>query len=81
MKKYKYIAIALFSIGAVVAQDKKVVTINEVISIASTQTTAAQLADIKVKTKEFEWQVAKTSNCLILKFQGNIKDFQRQMLN
>ena len=70
MKKYKYIAIALFSIGAVVAQDKKVVTINEVISIASTQTTAAQLADIKVKTKEFEWQVAKNKQLPDFKISG-----------
>lgn len=70
MKKYKYIAIALFSIGAVVAQDKKVVTIKDVISIASTQTTAAQLADIKVKTKEFEWQVAKNKQLPDFKISG-----------
>lgn len=66
----KYIIVGLFSITGVFAQEKRTLTLNEVITIASSQTTASQLADIKVKTKEFELQVAKNRQLPDFKISG-----------
>lgn len=70
MKINKYIVLSLFSIGGLYAQEKRTLSLNEVISIASTQTTSAQLSDIKVKTKEFELQVAKNKQLPDFKISG-----------
>lgn len=70
MKINKYIVLALFSIGSLYAQEKRTLSLNEVISIASTQTTSAQLSDIKVRTKEFELQVAKNKQLPDFKISG-----------
>lgn len=82
MKKSKLsLCFVLFSLILTQAQERKVLTLKEVIELASSQTTAAQVADAKVKTKELEFQVAKNRQLPDLKISGQYQRLSSANVN
>ena len=60
----------MFCFSAINAQEKKIITLEEAIQIAVTQSTEAKLADTKVATKQFEMQTVKNKQYPDLKING-----------
>lgn len=61
MNTHKFILLALFSFGCIQSQENKPLSLQEAITLATTQSNQAILADTKVKTSEWELKTVKNN--------------------